>query len=108
MRKIYPGAALNNKRDSFKLLSVISVFFMATFIVRHAFAQTTQTFTSSGTFTVPAGVTAVFVEVWGAGGAGGATGGGSKNRGGGGGGAYANGTVAVTGGTTYAVTIGLE
>ncbi|HNP98256.1 MAG TPA: hypothetical protein PKK99_04345, partial [Bacteroidia bacterium] len=34
------------------------------------FAQT-QTFSSSGTFTAPAGVTSVVVECWGGGGAGG-------------------------------------
>ena len=58
-------------------------------------------YTSSTTFTVPAGVTAVTVEAWGAGG-----GGGNSGGGGGGGGAYATGTVSVTPGASVAITVG--
>src|SRR5690606_4049120 len=47
-----------------------------------------QCFSSSGTYTVPDGVSSITVECWGAGGGGGTSGGGGK-RGGGGGGAYA-------------------
>jgi len=73
-------------------------------------AQTSpQIFTSSGTFTPPAGVTSITVECWGGGGAGGsAQKTGSINNtggGGGGGGGYAKGTVAVTPGNPYTVTI---
>ena len=53
-------------------------------------ADTYQIFTTSGTFNVPAGVTTIFVEAWGAGGGGAGGGGGSGNGatpGGGGGGA---------------------
>jgi hypothetical protein len=60
-----------------------------------------QTFTSSGVFTVPAGVTAVTVEVVGAGGSGGGNGGG-----GGGGGGYALGTFSVTPLSTHNITVG--
>ena len=70
-------------------------------------AQTTQTFTSSGTFIPPAGVTSVTVQAWGAGG-----GGSSINffttvrGGGGGGGAYASSVVTVVPGTSYNVVVG--
>lgn len=63
-----------------------------------------QTFTSSGTFSVPAGVTSVYVECWGAGG-----GGSNVSRtvgGGGGGGAYAAGWVPVVPGNVYNVVVG--
>jgi len=61
-----------------------------------------ETFTSSGVFTVPAGVTLVTVEVIGAGGQGGING-----AGGGGGGGYAKGDFAVSPGTTHSVVVGL-
>lgn len=60
-----------------------------------------QAFTTSGMFTVPSGVTSIFIEVVGAGGAGGGNGGG-----GGGGGGYAAGVYAVTPLSTLNVTIG--
>jgi hypothetical protein len=64
----------------------------------------TQTFTSSGNFTVPAGVTSIVVECWGAGG-------GGSNRGGaagaGGGGAYTSGTLTgLVPGSTIVITVG--
>ena len=52
----------------------------------------------------PAGVTQVFVEVWGSGGSG-ATGNGSSHGGGGGGGEYSSGFLAVTPGNTYNIVI---
>ncbi|WP_298151813.1 choice-of-anchor D domain-containing protein [Flavobacterium sp.] len=71
-----------------------------------SFAQT-QTFTTSGSFTVPAGVTSIQVEAWGGGGAGGAATGNPSAGGGGSGGAYAKNTaVAVVPGTVYTVTVG--
>ncbi|HYG51980.1 MAG TPA: T9SS type A sorting domain-containing protein [Flavobacteriales bacterium] len=60
-------------------------------------------FTSSGTFTVPAGVTSITIEVIGAGGNGGIDGGG-----GGGGGGYARGTFSVTPGANLNVHVGLH
>lgn len=74
------------------------------------FAQSTQTFSTSGTFswTCPAGVTSIIVECWGAGGGGGGSDGNNNTKGGGGGGgAYAkNASVTVMPGTTYTITIG--
>jgi len=70
-------------------------------------ATNTETFTTAGSssWTAPAGVTSVDVEVWGGGGAGG-----RRTTygcgGGGGGGAYAKSTVNVTPGTAYPYTVG--
>jgi hypothetical protein len=64
-----------------------------------------QAFTSSGTFTAPAGVTSVRVFVFGAGGGGG-SGCDLWGGGGGGGGGYATNVVSVTPGQSYPVTIG--
>ena len=67
----------------------------------------TTTFTSSGNWTVPAGVTSVTVEAWGGGGAGGGQNQNSDGGGGGGGGAYVRSTsIAVTPGDTIAVSVG--
>ncbi len=60
-----------------------------------------QVFTTSGTFTVPNGITSVTVEVIGAGGKGGNNGGG-----GGGGGGYASGVYTVAPGSTHTVIVG--
>ena len=67
-----------------------------------------QTFTTDGSFIVPAGVTSITVEAWGAGGGGSdaTQNGGGRRGGGGGGGAYASSAVTVIPGNSYAVTIG--
>jgi hypothetical protein len=67
-------------------------------------AQTT--FTTSGSYTIPVGVTCIKVECWGAGGGGSSVS--SKNRqgGGGGGGAYATSFMTVIPGTNYTVVVG--
>jgi len=66
-----------------------------------------QVFTAGGTFTVPAGVKKVWVEVQGGGGGGGAGGNGGPTGGGGGAGGYAAELVTgLTPGGTVAVTIG--
>jgi len=64
-------------------------------------------FTTSGTWTVPPGITSVTAECWGAGGGGKTTSGGGFGGGGGGGGAYAKGVVTVIPGNTYTVTVGV-
>lgn len=58
-----------------------------------------QEFTTSGSFTVPAGITQLLVEMWGGGGAG-------LVNDGGGGGAYSRSVIAVTPGVTYRVLVG--
>lgn len=66
-----------------------------------------QTFTSTGTWDAPAGVSSVQVECWGGGGAGGGSSNTSISSGGGGGGEYSICDIAVTGGKPgYDVTIG--
>ncbi|MBU0939840.1 MAG: choice-of-anchor D domain-containing protein [Bacteroidetes bacterium] len=75
-------------------------------IINSGYSQGQQTFVTTSTFTVPAGVTSVTVETWGGGGKGGtmlANG----SAGGGGGGAYARKTIVVTAGTNHTVTVGL-
>lgn len=72
-------------------------------------AQTTTTYTNSGsgTWTCPAGVTSVTVECWGAGGSGGgASGNNPAAAGGGGGGGYAKSVVTVVPGTVYSYSVG--
>lgn len=88
---------------------IIVVLFPLLFLPLSFYGQTTVTLTSVGTssFTVPAGVTSLDVECWGAGGAGGGTNGNaSAAGGGGGGGAYSKSTIAVTSGSTISYTIG--
>lgn len=66
-----------------------------------------QVFTSSGTFTVPAGVTTVEFEILGAGGGGGAVSAANYRAGGGGnGGSYCRGRATVTPGSNISVTVG--
>ncbi len=75
-----------------------------------ALSQTVKTYSSSETVVIPAGVTSITVEAWGAGGAGG----GSTNAGsltarggaGGGGGAYAKTTLTVTPGAPLTLVVG--
>lgn len=70
-------------------------------------AQTvSNTYNSSTTFTVPAGVTSITVEAWGGGGRGGSRTSGSAGYGGGGGGAYSRRVVTVTPGQVYTVSVG--
>jgi hypothetical protein len=86
------------KQGMFAVIFLIAdLFFMAT-----AFSQTVVVNPTSP-WTVPAGVTSIKVEVWGAGGGGG-TGGGAG--GGGGGGAYNVATFPVTPGHTFTITVG--
>ncbi|MFV5699429.1 LamG-like jellyroll fold domain-containing protein [Flavobacterium sp. ZT3R17] len=78
------------------------------FITSVGFSQSPKTYSSSGTFTVPAGVTSVSVQAWGAGGGGSNASNNSRGGGGGGGGAYAtNPTVAVSAlSAAYSITVG--
>ncbi|OGR78321.1 MAG: hypothetical protein A2X32_02170 [Elusimicrobia bacterium GWC2_64_44] len=68
----------------------------------------TSTFTASGSWTAPEGVTLVKAEVWGGGGGGGGgTGGGQGGSGGGGGGYARRNSLPVVPGNSYNVTVGL-
>lgn len=67
----------------------------------------TQVFNASGTYTVPAGYTAIVtIEAWGGGGSGGAGNSGNGDRSGGGGGAYAQVSNYTLTAGTYTVTVG--
>ncbi len=100
------NAALNYMAAATMALIVL----ISLLLNKSALAQTTQTFTSNGTFNVPLGVTTVQVEAWGGGGAGGGVNGSNTQTragGGGGGGAYVKNTsVAVTPGAAITVTVG--
>jgi len=66
-----------------------------------------QVFNANGTFTVPAGVTKILVEVWGGGGSGGASSvSWGTGAGGGGGGGYGKDVLTVSPGDNYTVTVG--
>ncbi|MBV9962006.1 MAG: T9SS type A sorting domain-containing protein [Parafilimonas sp.] len=89
-----------------KLITVVfSVVLLCVVNDKKAAAQVTQTFTTSGTWVCPAGVTSATVECWGAGGSG-ATMTSNGSGAGGGGGAYSASTLSVIPGTTYSYTIG--
>ncbi len=101
MKKIFNN---NRRNNNFRLLVTLLFFVLEYTIIS---AQTT-TFTATGTYTVPAGVTAIKVETWGGGGGGATRSTNNANRygGGGGGGAYASSTITVTAGTGYNVVVG--
>ncbi len=93
-----------------KILKALLIAFI-TLAIGSLKAQVTQTFTTNGTFIVPAGVTSLQVEAWGGGGAGGggngSTFGGTRSGGGGGGGAFTrNNTLGVFSGQVINYTIG--
>jgi hypothetical protein len=96
---------LTMKQFSSKLLRTITFVTLCS-IHFFTFSQTTVTFTTNGNFTVPAGVTSLTVECWGAGGGGGRSSSTNTGRGGGGGGAYARSILSVTPGQIIAYTIG--
>lgn len=89
-------------RKQFSSLLVFLIFIIS--IVQSQ--NTTQTFTTSGNFTVPSGVTTITVECWGGGGAGGGSTSDNNGGGGGGGGAYASKTISVTPGDVIPFTVG--
>jgi hypothetical protein len=92
-------------KSLFRISPLILSLILFSFISVNSYSQTTVTFTSSGTWTCPAGVTSATIECWGAGGAGG-----SRTTigraGGGGGGAYASSTVTVVPSTVYNIVVG--
>ena len=80
-------------------------FLFFIFTTTTTFSQTTDTFTASGSWTVPTGVTSVTVQIWGAGGGGGGSNVNGSGGSGGGSGAYSTRIVTVTPGA-YTFTIG--
>ncbi|MBN1112888.1 MAG: hypothetical protein JXA53_08240 [Bacteroidales bacterium] len=96
--------SLANKISNSVLL--LAVACISLFYSNSIFGQTT--YSNSGTFyyTVPAGVTKLKVECWGAGGAGGSNTVWDYPSGGGGGGAYSSSIISVIPGNVYTVTVG--
>jgi hypothetical protein len=86
----------------------ICLILCLTLVSQTALAQPgSQEFSGNGTFTVPAGVTNITVEVWGAGGGGGGRSGSNNTTArGGGGGAYARSVLQVSPGDSFAIEIG--
>jgi hypothetical protein len=83
---------------------IITVFFLLSVLLGNA--QTTETLTASGNWTVPCGVTSITVSVYGAGGGGGGSNSGGQAGGGGGAGGYASSVFVVVPGTSFAYTVG--
>jgi hypothetical protein len=86
---------LSIKKFSILLAAVITVSLI------HA-----QTFTASGTWTCPAGVTSITVQCWGSGGGGGGTNANPTVGNGGAGGSFSQSTVTVVPGNTYNLVVG--
>ncbi|PBJ10953.1 T9SS sorting signal type C domain-containing protein [Flavobacterium sp. ACN6] len=82
----------------------LPLFFI--FISIYSWSQTTNTFTSNGSFVVAAGLTSVTAECWGAGGAGGGNDT-SNSAGGGGGGGYSKALITVSPNTTINYSVGV-
>jgi hypothetical protein len=89
-----------------RAVAVTFVFFLFFFSDSVCGQTTTVSFTSTGTWTPPAGITSVTVALWGGGGAGGGATGNPATGGGGAGGSFVTGILAVTPGTAYTVTVG--
>ena len=87
------------------LFSALTSLFVV-FTGYNSFAQSQSTFTTSGSWICPAGVTSVTAECWGAGGNGAKATSNGSYVGGGGGGAYSFGVVTVIPGTTYNIVVG--
>ncbi|MDN3675234.1 T9SS sorting signal type C domain-containing protein [Flavobacterium branchiarum] len=81
----------------------LSFFFIFTCI--YSWSQTTNTFSTSGSFTVPAGLTLLTAECWGAGGSGSGTST-STSAGGGGGGGYSVASISVTPNSSISYVVG--
>lgn len=92
-----------NSLNCCRFLAIISLCFI---FIPFIFSQTTQTFTTTGSFIVPATATSIKVECWGGGGAGGGnTVNISRGGGGGAGGSYASSILPVVVGNSYTVNV---
>src|SRR5690554_6195879 len=110
MKKLYHFSALIGTHT--RILKTWGVFLSFLLIVSGfghsvcAQEMVVETFTSSGTWTVPAGVTEITVEAWGAGGGGGGSNSNNSGGSGGGGGGHTTNTFSVTPGQSVAYTVG--
>src|SRR4051812_25043095 len=89
-----------------KLLLTVVLFFTFSLFT---FGQTVVSDVTPGTgktWMIPAGVTSITVEIWGAGGAGGGSQNNTKGGGGGGGGAYSSKVITVIPGQTITYSVG--
>ncbi|MBL7782537.1 MAG: right-handed parallel beta-helix repeat-containing protein [Saprospiraceae bacterium] len=84
-----------------RIWSLLLAFFLC--LLQAVSAQNPRVFNSSGTFTIPPGVTSITVECWGGGGAGGGATGTVSGGGGGAGGAYVKKVISVNPGDLHAV-----
>jgi hypothetical protein len=89
-----------------KMRRIVTLLLLGALCLAGAAQAQTDTYTASGTWTAPTGVTTVSVEVWGGGGAGGGNPTNSDGGGGGGGGGYSTSTISVVPGTGYMVVVG--
>lgn len=89
-----------------RLYANLAVIFSLIFTGLNAQTLTTDTYTTSTTWVVPACVTSITVRAWGGGGAGGGASSTDRNGGGGGGGAYCTRVETVTPGETLIITVG--
>lgn len=94
------------KMRSLQALSTTIFIFLFGLTPLSLWAQTVQTFNTSGSFTVPCGVTSITVQCWGAGGGGAGDVSGGVYGSGGGGGGYSAANIAVVPGTVIAYTVG--
>jgi hypothetical protein len=89
-----------------KSITFLIVPFLFSFgFLQQGLSQVKQTITTSGTFTVPVGVTSITVECWGGGGRG-STLSSNMSGAGGGGGAYAKSVISVSPNTGYPIVVG--
>lgn len=91
----------------FALIVLALIASVSIFLFRNPKAEAqTDTFNSSGNWTVPGGVTSAVMEAWGGGGAGGGTSSAKSCGGGAAGGQYSKVTISVTPGDNYTVAVG--
>jgi hypothetical protein len=102
--KNFPKPILDNTLLLLAKVSLVAILLFLGF--GKAFSQTTDSYTNTGSWICPAGVTSITVECWGGGGAGGGATGNPAAGGGGAGGSYALKVITVVPGNTYTVTIG--
>lgn len=97
---------LTIKGDPTAALGITTKQYVDNYVATHAAKKQLQAFTGSGSFTVPADVSRVYVKCIGGGGGGGCKAYTSAYGGGGGGGGLTEGYVAVTPGQVIAITVG--